>query len=256
LRVDIHVHTNKYSDCGVSSPAEMVQAAMACGLDAIVLTEHDYMWGPEELADLQARFPGIKLFSGIEVSIDISEHVLIIGVPRPELFSPFMKPADLVAAVRQHQGAAVLAHPFRWSPTVRQDIQESDLDAIEIYSNSIRNYMQQPTLDLQKKLNLPLVATSDGHHTEQLGLYAIDLHQPARDDKDLARMIRQGQFSLWTNPRRIEAINQEIATKLKELPQLLDSGLATRAALRAAGLSGYLAYAVENEYDIFFPTGS
>ena len=139
-----------------------------------------------------------------------------------------MKPADLVAAVRQHQGAAVLAHPFRWSPTVRQDIQESDLDAIEIYSNSIRNYMQQPTLDLQKKLNLPLVATSDGHHTEQLGLYAIDLHQPAKDDKGLARMIRQGQFSLDQSPAD-RGNKSEIATKLKEIPQLLDSGLVTRA---------------------------
>lgn len=256
MKVDIHVHTNKHSNCGVSSPEEMVQAAIACGLDAIVLTEHDYMWRPQELASLQARFPRIKLFSGIEVSVDYSEHIIVIGVPNPELFSPFMKPADLVAAVRQHQGAAILAHPYRWSPSVRRDILEAQLDAVEVYSNSIRNYMQQPIRSLQQKLGLPLVASSDGHHTQQLGLYAIDLHQPARDDKDLARMIRQGQFDIWTNPERIEAINQDIAAKAKKLPELLGAGMTADAALRAAGIGGYLSYAVDNNYDILFPTGA
>jgi len=234
----------------------MVQAAIACGLDAIVLTEHDYMWRPEELASLQARFPRIKLFSGIEVSVDSAEHVVVIGVPHPQLFTPFMRPADLVAAVRRHQGAAILAHPYRWSPSVRQDILAVQLDAVEVYSNSIRNYMQQPIRDLHDKLKLPLVASSDGHHTEHLGLYAIDLHQPARDDKDLARMIRQGQFSIWTNPERISAINQDIAAKAKKLPELLRTGMTTRDALRAAGIRGYLSYAVDNNYDILFPTGA
>ncbi len=79
---------------------------------------------------------------------------------------------------------------------------------------------------------------------------------PARDDKDLARMIRQGQFSIWTNPERISAINQDIAAKAKKLPELLRTGMTTRDALRAAGIRGYLSYAVDNNYDILFPTGA
>ncbi|MGI6365114.1 MAG: PHP domain-containing protein [Bacillota bacterium] len=254
MKVDIHVHTNKYSNCGVSSPEEMVQAAMACGLDAIVLTEHDYMWGPEELADLQARFPGIKLFSGIEVSIDSAEHIVVIGVPHPQLFSPFMKPADLVAAVRQHQGAAILAHPYRWSPSVRQDILDARLDAIEIFSNSIRNYMQQPIRGLQQKLDLPLVACSDGHHTQHLGLYALDLHQPAKDDKGLARMIRQGEFTNWSSPERIDEMNAEIIAKASKLPDLIEAGMPVKDALSKVGLRRNLAYAIEHGLDLLFPT--
>lgn len=217
MKVDLHVHTSKYSPCGVSSPEEMVGAAIASGLDAIVLAEHDYMWDEAELADLQGRFPGIKIFAGIEVSIDAAEHIVVIGVPDRQLFAPFMAPADVIAAVRQHQGAAVLAHPFRWRPEVRRDILEVRLDAVELYSNSIRNYMQQPIRRLLQKLQLPCVASSDGHHTKQLGLYAIELRQPAKDDKDLARMIRQGCFRIWANPERINEINAIIPGEGKKL---------------------------------------
>jgi predicted metal-dependent phosphoesterase TrpH len=201
----------------------MVQAAIACGLDAIVLAEHDYMWQEEELADLQGRFPEIKIFSGVEVSIDVAEHIVVIGVEDRQLLSPFMAPADLVAAVCSHRGAAILAHPFRWAPSVRKDIQDVQLDAIEIFSNSIRNYMQQPIRDLQRKLRLPFVASSDGHHTKQLGLYAIDLQHPAQDGKDLARMIRHGQFSILTNPQRIDEINEIIPAETKKLSKPTES---------------------------------
>ncbi|MGI6363208.1 MAG: PHP domain-containing protein [Bacillota bacterium] len=217
MKVDLHVHTSKYSPCGVSSPEEMVGAAIASGLDAIVLAEHDYMWDEAELADLQGRFPGIKIFAGIEVSIDAAEHIVVIGVPDRQLFAPFMAPADVIAAVRQHQGAAVLAHPFRWRPEVRRDILEVRLDAVELYSNSIRNYMQQPIRSLLQKLQLPHVASSDGHHTRQLGLYAIDLPRPAQDDKELARMIRRGCFNIWANPERIKDINAIIPGEGKKL---------------------------------------
>lgn len=217
MKVDLHVHTSKHSPCGVSSPAEMVGAAIASGLDAIVLAEHDYMWGEGELADLQGRFPGIKIFAGIEVSIDAAEHIVVIGVPDRQLFSPFMAPADLAAAVERHQGAAILAHPFRWGPSVGREILEIRLDAVELYSNSIRNYMQQPIRDLLQTLQLPCVASSDGHHTMQLGLYAIELQQPAKDEKDLAGMIRQGCFRIWANPGRIDEINALIPGEAKKL---------------------------------------
>lgn len=255
MRVDIHVHTNKYSACGVSTPDEMIQAAIDSGLDAIVLTEHDYMWQPRELAALQARYTQIKLFAGIEVSIDDEEHIVVVGVPDPSLFHPFMSPTELIAAVRRHGGAAVLAHPFRWSQAVRRDILDAGFDAIEISSNSIRNYMQEPITKLQNQLQLPLVASSDGHHTRGLGLYAIELERPAQDDSELARMIRQGQFSPWHNPQRIETLNAQITAALVEVSRLIENGLDTREALRKVGLSGTLTYAVKNNLDIRYPKG-
>ena len=194
----------------------MVGAAIASGLDAIVLAEHDYMWDEAELADLQGRFPGIKIFAGIEVSIDAAEHIVVIGVPDRQLFAPFMAPADVIAAVRHHPGELFLP-TLPLETEVRRDILEVRLDAVELYSNSIRNYMQQPIRSLLQKLQLPHVASSDGHHTRQLGLYAIDLPRPAQDDKELARMIRRGCFNIWANPERIKDINAIIPGEGKKL---------------------------------------
>lgn len=253
MRVDIHVHTSRHSNCGVSSPEEMIQAAIASGLDALVFTEHDYMWTQEELSSLQGSYPEIKLFQGIEVSLSIDEHMVVIGVPDAGHFYPFMSPAELRATVRSHGGAAILAHPFRWTPNVRADILEAGFDAIEIYSNSIRNYMQAPIRDLQAKMNLPLVALSDGHHTSHLGLYALDLARPAEDEKDLALLIAAGEFNIWTNPKRIQAMNSKIADAREKLAELIENGTATRSALRQVGLSSNLAYAIENNMDILFP---
>lgn len=253
MKIDIHVHTNKYSGCATSSPEEMARAAIAGGLDAIVLTEHDYMWGKEELSVLQSRFPEIKIFSGIEVSLDPAEHIVVIGAPDSRSFSPGMRPADLVAAVRDCQAAAILAHPFRWAPTVRRDILAVPLDAIEIHSNSIRNYMQEPIRNLQRRLKLPSISCSDGHHTDQLGLYAIDLWRPTGDSRELAQMIRRGQYDTWTNSQRIAQVNLELSAKVKILRKLLSEGVPTEEALLGAGISRSLSYAVKNGFDLLYP---
>lgn len=255
MLVDIHVHTSRHSDCGRSDPDSMVEAAIARGLDAIVLTEHNYMWTQEELAPLQRRHPEIKLFGGIEVSVkmDGGQHMVILGVPDPDLFYPTMPPAELIAAVRRHGGAAILAHPYRWTPEVHEDILRAGFDAIEICSNSIRNYMQQPICELQRQTKVPLVVSSDGHHVTELGLYALDLPTMPVDDKELAAMIRHGEFSLWCNHQRIDAMNAEIRKRRQQIPRLLEQGLEHKSALHKVGLSKNLAYALEKNLDIYYP---
>ena len=47
--VDLHVHTSRYSGCGKSTPEEMVAAAQAAGIEAMVLTEHHIIWPEDEV---------------------------------------------------------------------------------------------------------------------------------------------------------------------------------------------------------------
>ncbi|MTI94540.1 MAG: PHP domain-containing protein [Firmicutes bacterium] len=253
MRVDLHVHTSKYSDCGKATPEAMVESAIDAGLDAIVLAEHNYLWSREELAELQRCYPTIRIFGGIEVSISWEEHIVVLGVPDASLFYPLMPPAELIKAVLEHQGAAILAHPFRWSTEVRPDILAAGFDAIEVYSTSIREYMQQPIAELQRRCNLPLVATSDGHHTGALGLYAIELERAAKDERDLAALVREGKFRLWTNPEAIAELNADIDARLLRLAQYRDWQVP--AALKQVGLSRNLTYAVEQDMSIRFPEG-
>lgn len=76
MRIDLHTHST-WSD-GTDSPAELVAAAVAAGLDVIALTDHDVMsgWGEAGRAGLDH---GLTVVPGIEISCSIeriSVHLL------------------------------------------------------------------------------------------------------------------------------------------------------------------------------------
>lgn len=65
MRIDLHAHSS-VSD-GTQSPAELVRAAAAAGLDVVALTDHDTTAGWAEAAEA-AEEAGLGLVRGIEVS--------------------------------------------------------------------------------------------------------------------------------------------------------------------------------------------
>ncbi|MDR1808314.1 MAG: PHP domain-containing protein [Propionibacteriaceae bacterium] len=65
MRADLHVHS-AVSD-GTDSPAELVAAAAAAGLDAIALTDHDTFGGWDEALAAGERC-GVAVIPGIELS--------------------------------------------------------------------------------------------------------------------------------------------------------------------------------------------
>lgn len=77
MRIDLHAHST-VSD-GTESPAHVMRAAAAAGLDVVALTDHDSTAGWAEAAQ-EARALGLTLVPGMEVSCrtdsGISVHVL------------------------------------------------------------------------------------------------------------------------------------------------------------------------------------
>jgi predicted metal-dependent phosphoesterase TrpH len=65
VRIDLHTHSN-VSD-GTQTPAELVRAAKAAGLDVVAITDHDTSNGWDEAART-AREVGITLVRGMEIS--------------------------------------------------------------------------------------------------------------------------------------------------------------------------------------------
>lgn len=63
--IDLHTHTNE-SD-GTLTPAELVEAAVECGLEALAITDHDTFAGYDQ-ASQSARANGLDLVCGIELS--------------------------------------------------------------------------------------------------------------------------------------------------------------------------------------------
>jgi predicted metal-dependent phosphoesterase TrpH len=63
--IDLHTHSS-VSD-GTETPAELVAAASAAGVDVLAITDHDTVAGWDEAADA-ARRQGVALVRGIEIS--------------------------------------------------------------------------------------------------------------------------------------------------------------------------------------------
>ncbi|GAA1246076.1 PHP domain-containing protein [Kitasatospora nipponensis] len=127
MRIDLHAHSNA-SD-GTDSPAELVAAAVAAGLDVVALTDHDTVAGHEEAAAAVRALPAgsrLSLVTGAELScrVDgVSLHLLAY------LFDPtepaFAQERTLVRTDRFRRGQAVvercrsLGAPISWEQVRR-----------------------------------------------------------------------------------------------------------------------------------------
>lgn len=110
MRIDLHAHSNA-SD-GTDSPAELVAAAVAAGLDVVALTDHDTVAGHTEAAEAVRALPSgarLTVVPGAELScvVDgISMHLLAY------LFDPgepeFARERDLVRTDRFRRGRAIV----------------------------------------------------------------------------------------------------------------------------------------------------
>jgi len=78
--VDLHLHTI-HSD-GMRTPAQTVEAASACGLAAIAVTDHDEVSGVAEAVDTGRRM-GVEVLSGVEITVERDRgqtHILGYGI--------------------------------------------------------------------------------------------------------------------------------------------------------------------------------
>lgn len=111
LIINLHIHS-QYSD-GTGTHAEIAKAALATGLDAIIVTDHN-VWvnGPEGYH--QNGDQKMLLLVGEEIHDQARQpqknHMLVFGANR-ELCSFANNPQRLIDQVRLNHGLAFIAHP-------------------------------------------------------------------------------------------------------------------------------------------------
>jgi len=134
-KVDLHVHTPRsacYSDASTTSE-EIVDAALAAGLEAIAVTDHNTVEGIEDVRRAAAA-KGLTVFPGIELSTS-GGHILALfppDMPIGELrdFLDFAgidregwgdaitradgDTEDVLRKVAERGGLAIAAHIERW----------------------------------------------------------------------------------------------------------------------------------------------
>ena len=53
--LEMHAHTIEHSHCSHVAAADLVQSNFDKGLQGTVLTDHHYLWSPEEIRELRSR---------------------------------------------------------------------------------------------------------------------------------------------------------------------------------------------------------
>ncbi|GAB1409058.1 PHP domain-containing protein [Desulfovibrionales bacterium] len=106
--IDLHTHTTA-SD-GTCTPSELVSQAVAVGLRAIAVTDHDTLQGlPEACA--AGKDKGLEVIPGCELSVEFpqgSMHILGLWIPaRPKHLQDTL---DYLTKLRQQRNETILAN--------------------------------------------------------------------------------------------------------------------------------------------------
>ena len=197
MRIDLHTHTSNYSNCASSTEAEQIEAAIAAGLDAMVLTDHNYQRTKEYLDTLNEKYAPFKIFAGVEINVtDACEDVLVIGVYdlAAHNYESWTYPA-LYAYTRERGGFIAIPHAFRYNDGVNCDVVNFVPDAFELKSKNINPARAHLIQNLADELGVQTVVASDAHRTLNIGMHHLVLDNDVYTEADLVREQKAGRFS-------------------------------------------------------------
>jgi predicted metal-dependent phosphoesterase TrpH len=201
MRFDHHVHTLRHSPDSSIDPLELIRQAGLVGLDGVVITEHDYQWEADELAELAALAAPLKVFSGVEISAR-EGHFLVYGLPSLADVEPGISLAELLKVVDGHGAAIVAAHPFRWDQPFDEIVAEHGpvFHALELVSNNVTRATRARTEAVLRIHPLGASGYSDAHEVETLGCYHSEFRRPIETMGDFVAAVRAGDMRPGHHP--------------------------------------------------------
>ena len=209
MLIDLHTHTKPRSWDSFITPDEMVDLAKEAELDAMVLSEHDWAWEAEEIADLVKRhdFPIIR---AMEINTE-DGHIQVFGMH--EYRFGMHRSHELAGFVEEFDGVMIAAHPYRrqmpWKPN--DELEYADalarasrnpayrfVIAIEVLNGRGSLDENEFSLRLRDQMHLPATAANDTHqHDEkdqQMGRAATYFEADIENEEQLIAALRSGRF--------------------------------------------------------------
>ncbi|MBT3198322.1 MAG: PHP domain-containing protein [Phycisphaerales bacterium] len=198
MKVELHLHTSRYSGCSRHTPEELMRDLIDAGYEAVYLTDHDAVWPDDELAELQAAFPEILIFPGVELSLGIhaSMHLLVLGTNDPDYATMRYDQASALEKAQSHGNLTILAHPFRWTGGSALLDRWHVPDAIESRTCNHNAKMAEKSRREAKRLGIRLVNCGDVHARQMINKFWIETHVPLVEANDIHDIIINGQYDL------------------------------------------------------------
>ena len=192
MKFDLHMHTARHSPDADSDPFALMQAAIAAGLDGVVITEHDFLWTEDELQELRASAPQLVILAGVEIT-GRGGDMLCYGVTNPFALSRGIEWGPLTREVHKQSGACVAAHPNRWNQPFEKLLKEQkpELDGIEVMSNNMDAGLRKKAAKLLKAYpEFAQLGNSDSHQLHTVGCCYTDFDAEIHTSADLVAAIR------------------------------------------------------------------
>jgi hypothetical protein len=176
MKLDLHLHTS-FSFDGLSSPKEIVEAAVSKGLDAICITDHGETRGAEEAIKIVTN-KSILIIPGIEIK---SREGDILGLNIKKIIPNGLSAKETIDIIIKEGGLPVIAHPFdpifhfRGIEKFKDFLKEKGV-AIEAWNASIfLDSSNKKAIKFAEELNLPVVVGSDSHSVNFIGKAYIEI---------------------------------------------------------------------------------
>ena len=229
IKADLHIHTpaSQCYSAPLTTPDQVVDAALAAGLEAIAITDHNTVGGVSSVRKLAKR-KGLVVFPGVELSVR-GGHVLALfdlGSPISSL-EDFLDYVGVSAAGRGDGGFTVNT----WIEEVFQKIDERGGIAIAAHVERWPTGFLQTTERRRVKMTI---------HSNQY-LAALEITQPQNKE-----LWNRGQMHDYT--KRYACIQGSDAHALDEIGRR-----ATYIKLPSLDLKGLRAAFEEYESRIRFP---
>jgi len=201
--VDLHIHTFPASQCSSSSADDMLQEAKRIGLDAVCITDHNYVW---ETADIEALSEkhDIPVFKGNEITTDQGD-ILVFGMH--EDVQGIIKLEELKRLVDETNGFMIAAHPFRGflifntneiGLTVEKAMQRPALKqvhALEVLNGKVTERENVFAGKVATGLDMPATGGSDAHDILGVGKYATSFEAPIANERELVEALKSGSYA-------------------------------------------------------------
>ncbi|MDR2700068.1 MAG: CehA/McbA family metallohydrolase [Nitrososphaerota archaeon] len=220
IRADLHVHTT-YSNDSLITPKHLIHYAKKNGLNAVAVTDHNYLTGALKIAKDTKDF---LIIPGIEIS-STNGHIIALNITEP--IPQGLTATETIEHIHTLDGTAIACHPYVYFKGCLRNNVNNKFDAIEVinarafpFQNSIKK-----AKETAEKLRLPQVAGTDAHYGPQIG-YAyttIDTTEPTAEA--IAKAIKHGHcqahgqqvppvLNLQQQIQRLQRMVNKIALKI------------------------------------------
>ena len=204
--LDIHLHTSRGSSDSNLAPKALVERALAIGIGAVCITEHDNMWELNEMPELAQEY-GVRFLRGMEVTTDMG-HIGVFGLKR--YVGGIYKLAELRKIIDAEGGILIANHPFRYKLDPRFSFINPDhepidanhperaaglpifkmVDAIEVLNGACSEEENLFALQVARIIGIAEVAGSDSHSAGSIGCVTTLFDEPVSDETVLIEQIK------------------------------------------------------------------